>query len=160
MEVCVCGNSYLFDGYFCSQSFVRTGGEGGLFWRNSLTLDFITLSTDKKRKVECFSLSFSLTSPSLSVSQPTFCLSPPKAADRKWKVQSAEVGGSFVIVWERVEWTILLCCPGGWGLLGDLKQVIISSDEKGWQWLSLNKCNEWKHYFRNPHFVYSGSVKS
>lgn len=73
MEVCVCGNSYLFDGYFCSQSFVRTGGEGGLFRRNSLTLDFITLSTDKKRKVECFSLSLSLHPPSLFPSPLSVC---------------------------------------------------------------------------------------
>lgn len=153
--------SVEIDGYFCSQSFVSTGGEGGLFRRNSWLwiLSHSALIRREKWSVFFLSLSLSLHPPSLFPSPLSVChLQRLQTGNGRCRAQ--RLGGSFVIVWERVEWTILLCCPGGWGLLGDLKQVIISSDEKGWQWLSLNKYNEWKHYFRNPHFVYSGSVKS
>lgn len=59
MGACVSAKqSSLFDGYFCSQSFVRMGGR--VVHRNSLTWDFITQGTDKRRKAECFFFSLSL----------------------------------------------------------------------------------------------------
>lgn len=54
----------LFDGYFWTQSLCLYGG-GKIAHSTSLTLDFITQGTDKRREGKCFSfsLSFSLHPP-------------------------------------------------------------------------------------------------
>lgn len=70
------------DGYCGCQSFCVYPRWGGV-QLNSLTLDFITQGTDKRRKAKCFfGVFFFVFSTLLSVSQPTFCLSPCKAVQR------------------------------------------------------------------------------
>lgn len=123
---------------------------GGLFTGTAWLWILSHKALIREEKAGCFF--FSLTSPSLSVSQPTFCLSPWKAVERKWKVQSGEVSreccnrlevglmnhtvvmtqgmGSYNVTYLKV-WSVNWC---------NISNVQYSSAKSGWQWL-MARCD-------------------